>query len=162
VYFQLERGLAPRTVAELRLVRSMKPSFPILCVTLLFGCASESSNSSLVGTWRTKEANSYLRLYPGGRAAKWDDSPNTVTVWATYDQSTITFHDWDGNLIRRGSALVLQSEAGEEIYYRLPQDVEPPKRPNQTMQPTTGRRTASLHFMKTRSLQATLALASGG
>ncbi len=31
--------------------------------------------------------------------------------------------------------------------------------PNHAMQPTTGHRTASLHFMKTRSLQATLGLA---
>ena len=31
--------------------------------------------------------------------------------------------------------------------------------PNNAMQPTAGHRTASLHFMKTRSLQATLALA---
>jgi hypothetical protein len=34
--------------------------------------------------------------------------------------------------------------------------------PNQAIQPTAGRRTASLSFMKTRPLQATLALASGG
>jgi hypothetical protein len=34
--------------------------------------------------------------------------------------------------------------------------------PNHAMQPTAGRCTASLPFMKTRSLQATLALASGG
>jgi hypothetical protein len=33
---------------------------------------------------------------------------------------------------------------------------------NKTMQPTAGRRTASLHIMKTRPLQATLAVASGG
>jgi hypothetical protein len=51
----------------------------------------------------------------------------------------------------------------------------PPKPSNQTMpfrqaqgpelaegQPTAGRRTASLYFMKTRPLQATLALVSGG
>jgi len=36
------------------------------------------------------------------------------------------------------------------------------KSSNQAMQPTAGRRTASLHFMKTRPLQATFALASGG
>ena len=36
------------------------------------------------------------------------------------------------------------------------------KSPNQPMQPTAGRRTAWLHFMKTRPLQFTLALASGG
>ena len=36
------------------------------------------------------------------------------------------------------------------------------EKPNQAMQPTAGRRTASLPFMKTRSLQATRALASGG
>ena len=35
-------------------------------------------------------------------------------------------------------------------------------RPNQTTQPTAGRSDAPLHFMKTRPLQATLALASGG
>ena len=35
-------------------------------------------------------------------------------------------------------------------------------RPNQTIQPTAGRFDASLHFMKTRPLQATLGLASGG
>jgi dipeptidyl aminopeptidase/acylaminoacyl peptidase len=34
-------------------------------------------------------------------------------------------------------------------------------KPNQAMQPTAGRRTASLYFMKTRLLQATLASASG-
>ncbi len=34
--------------------------------------------------------------------------------------------------------------------------------PNQAMQPTAGRRTAPLSFMKTRPLQATLPLASGG
>jgi len=34
--------------------------------------------------------------------------------------------------------------------------------PNQTMQPTAGRRTASLSMTKTRSFQAVLALASGG
>jgi hypothetical protein len=33
---------------------------------------------------------------------------------------------------------------------------------NRAMQPTAGRRTASLSFMKTHPLQATLALASGG
>src|SRR3979409_246337 len=33
---------------------------------------------------------------------------------------------------------------------------------NQKMQPTAGRRNASLHFMKIRLLQATLAFASGG
>jgi len=36
------------------------------------------------------------------------------------------------------------------------------KRPNQAMQPTAGRRTIWFHFMKARSLQATLAFASGG
>ena len=36
------------------------------------------------------------------------------------------------------------------------------KSPNQTMQPTAGRRYALLYFMKTRSLQAMLAPASGG
>jgi hypothetical protein len=34
--------------------------------------------------------------------------------------------------------------------------------PNQSMQPTAGRRTASLCFMKRRPLQTTLTLASGG
>jgi len=38
----------------------------------------------------------------------------------------------------------------------------PQRRSNHTMQPTAGRRTASLGFMKTRPLQATLASASGG
>jgi hypothetical protein len=33
---------------------------------------------------------------------------------------------------------------------------------NHAMQPTAGRRTAALHFMKTRPLQAALALPSGG
>jgi len=33
---------------------------------------------------------------------------------------------------------------------------------NQSLQPTAGRSDASLHFMKTRPLQATLALANGG
>ncbi len=37
-----------------------------------------------------------------------------------------------------------------------------PVTPNQAMQPTAGPRTASLHFMKTRLLQFTLAVASGG
>jgi len=37
-----------------------------------------------------------------------------------------------------------------------------PERPNQTMQPTAGRFDAQLSFMKTRPLQSTLALASGG
>ncbi len=36
------------------------------------------------------------------------------------------------------------------------------QKPNQTMQPTTGRRTASLHLMKARRLQLTLALTSSG
>ena len=44
-------------------------------------------------------------------------------------QNTITFHDWDGNLIRRGATLVLQSETGEDTYYRLRHDIEPPKKP---------------------------------
>ena len=35
-------------------------------------------------------------------------------------------------------------------------------RPNQAMQPTDGRRTVSLYFMKTRPLRATRAVASGG
>ena len=35
------------------------------------------------------------------------------------------------------------------------------KMPNQAMQPTAGHRDAPLHIMKTRPLQATLALASG-
>jgi hypothetical protein len=35
-------------------------------------------------------------------------------------------------------------------------------RPNHAMQPPAGRRTASLYFMKTRLLQATLALAMCG
>src|SRR5947208_1992415 len=34
--------------------------------------------------------------------------------------------------------------------------------PNQAMQPTAGRRTVSLHFMKNRPLQATTAVTSGG
>jgi len=34
--------------------------------------------------------------------------------------------------------------------------------PNQTMQPTAGRRTASLFMINTHSFQAQLALASGG
>ncbi len=37
-----------------------------------------------------------------------------------------------------------------------------PKRPNKTMQPTTGRRTVSLSMTKTRSFQANLDSASGG
>jgi len=37
-----------------------------------------------------------------------------------------------------------------------------PRRPNQTMQPTAGRYVTSFYVMKTRSLHATLALASGG
>jgi hypothetical protein len=36
------------------------------------------------------------------------------------------------------------------------------KRPNQAIQPTAGRSDVPLHFMKTRSLQITLALAGGG
>jgi hypothetical protein len=36
------------------------------------------------------------------------------------------------------------------------------RRPNQAMQPTAGRCTASLPFMKTRPFQATLALTSDG
>jgi len=36
------------------------------------------------------------------------------------------------------------------------------KTSNQTIQPTAGRPDTPLHFMKTRPLQATLALASGG
>ena len=140
----------------------MKPSVLILCAALLFGCATGSSNSTLVGTWKMKERNCYLRLYPNGKAVKWDDSPDTATVWATFDRTTITFHDWDGNLIRRGPTLVVESETGEDVYYRLPHDVEPPKRPNQAMQPTAGRRTVSPFVMKTPPLQATLAFASGG
>jgi hypothetical protein len=35
-------------------------------------------------------------------------------------------------------------------------------RPNQSLQPTAGRRTAALSFMKTPPLQATLGLAGGG
>jgi hypothetical protein len=38
----------------------------------------------------------------------------------------------------------------------------PPTTSNQTMQPTAGRSDAPLHIMKTRPLQATLALASDG
>jgi hypothetical protein len=34
--------------------------------------------------------------------------------------------------------------------------------PNQSLEPTVGRRVTSLSMTKTRSLQATLALASGG
>jgi len=44
------------------------------------------------------------------------------------------------------------------IYHKLPR----PKASNQAMQPTAGRSDAPLHFMKTRALQAALALASGG
>jgi hypothetical protein len=102
----------------------------ILCLPLLVACATVgSSNGQLVGTWKAPERNSYLRFYPDGKAAKWDDSPQTVTVWATFDGDTITFHDWDGNLIRRGSALVVQSETGEDVYYRSPYDIEPIKKP---------------------------------
>jgi hypothetical protein len=36
------------------------------------------------------------------------------------------------------------------------------KRPNQPLEPTAGRRTASLFVVNTRSFQAPLALASGG
>jgi len=36
------------------------------------------------------------------------------------------------------------------------------KTPNHAMQPTAGRSDASLYFMKTRPLQATRVLASGG
>ena len=36
------------------------------------------------------------------------------------------------------------------------------KRPNPPMQPTAGRSNAALYFMKTRPLQATRGLASGG
>jgi hypothetical protein len=36
------------------------------------------------------------------------------------------------------------------------------RRPNHTMQPTAGRRTALLFMTKTRSFQMSLALASGG
>ncbi len=39
---------------------------------------------------------------------------------------------------------------------------EPRKPSNQAMQSTAGRRTASFHFMKTRLLQISLAIASGG
>ena len=114
-------------VAYLFLVRSMKSVVLILCAALLFGCATESGHGTIVGTWKMKERNSYLRLYADGKAVKWGDSSDTVAVWATFDRTTITFHDWDGNLIRRGPTLIVQSETGEDVYYRLSYDVEPPK-----------------------------------
>ena len=134
----------------------------VFILILLLGCASQPDKNSLVGTWKTKDADSYLRFYSDGRAAKWPQGIEKVTVWATYDRSTITFHDWDGNLIRRDSALILQSETGEEVFYRASRDVEPPPRPNQATQPTTGRRTPKFSMTQTSSPAATRALASGG
>src|SRR6266487_2504871 len=132
----------------------MKPSSLILSLILLGACASQPSRNSLVGTWKAKEANSYLRFYPDGRAAKWPEGRERVTVFATYDQRTITFHDWDGNLIRRDAALILQSETGEELFYRLNHDVEPPPRPNHAMEPTASRRTIQLYMSSTRQSAA--------
>ena len=137
----------------------MKPSLLVLCLILLGGCASQPSMHSLVGTWKMKEANSYLRFYPDGRAAKWPQGREMVTVWATYNQSTITFHDWDGNLIRRDSALILQSETGEELFYRLGHDVEPPPRPNQSIEPIVSRRTIQLCMNSIRQSATMRALA---
>ena len=64
-----------------------------------------------------------------------------------------------------GSRKPLRSLPGYtvEIFYSpVPASQLDPFRSNQTMQPTTGRSEAALSFMKTRPLQVTFALASGG
>src|SRR5438552_18755133 len=108
----------------------MRRVIAIVLLLALLGCAATGQSAEqLVGTWKISQKSSYLRFYADGKAAMWDDSPFTATVWATFTQNTITFHDWDGNLIRRGATLVLQSETGEDTYYRLRHDIEPPKKP---------------------------------
>jgi hypothetical protein len=68
------------------------------------------------------------------------------------------------NILNMFPAMSAAAVSGFELssgsQYRI--DFEATKGSNQALQPTAGRRTASLHFMKTRPLQFTHALASGG
>jgi len=110
-------------------VMSIKPFLLLTCLLLASGCVTTSQKDQFVGTWKTKEINIYLRFYADGKAAQWDERPQYTggAVWAKFHDGTITFHDWDANLMRRGSTLVMQSESGDYVFYRLPHDLEPPK-----------------------------------
>ncbi len=81
---------------------------------------------------------------------EWSDPVHIIRRWPNRREARGLIY---AGLVCAAVALVVGLLAG-----RFP-DSTP--RPNQAMQPTAGRCTASLYFMKTRPLQATLALASG-
>ena len=82
-------------------------------------------------------SNSYLRFYADGNAVLWDDRPTNVSVpvWARFKHDTITFNDWDANLLRHGPKLGLKGENEDWVFYRLPHNLQPPKGPNHPLPP---------------------------
>ena len=104
----------------------MKLPSILVCSLLLGSCISNDCQHSIAGTWKRKDANVWLRFYPGGHAAQWGDRPQGHAVsWATYSDGTITFNDWDANLVRRGPNLMMKSETGDELYFRVHDNLEP-------------------------------------
>jgi len=53
-----------------------------------------------------------------GRAPKWPKGFAQGTAWTTYNGITITFNDRGGNLVCRESALILESDSGDEVFCR--------------------------------------------
>jgi len=115
----------------------MRSTAFIVCLVLLCGgCATDSktdeSRSPFVGTWKSNDV--MLRFYPNGNVMRWKvvgvDSVapyNWGTAVGKFSGNHIVFEDWDGNLVMRDGALVVQTDpGGEEVYSRLVNDRNAP------------------------------------
>jgi hypothetical protein len=104
----------------------------------------------------------------GSHQTGWHLSFVTYAPHATLTSDTFHINIGDNFVVlnyarREGDSfveLVRDLPAEEKLFWR--DIISRIKQPNQALQPTAGRSDATLHFMKRRLFQATLAAASGG
>ena len=82
-----------------------------------------------VGTWKVKDSDVWLRAYGNGRVVRWNKTGYAAWGNLLLKHGCFSFYDYDASLVRHGTTLEFQSPDGSALYYRLPQNLEPPTRP---------------------------------
>jgi hypothetical protein len=107
----------------------MKKLSAIFCILSFVGCAATQTKNDFVGTWQLEGQGHYLRIYPDGRAVCWPIPPDGETTWTTIKDGVIDYNYQsplqNPILTRRGSQLVMKTNVGEQLFDRIPNDLEP-------------------------------------
>jgi hypothetical protein len=118
------------------LCRAMRKALLLSTVILFSGCAARSLERQFVGTWRMRDSNYLLRIYPDGRVAQWPSPPYGHTAWTSINGNTLNFGYTpplpNPQLTRRGPLLVMHGTHGavkESIFDKVRNDLVPPKQP---------------------------------